>query len=1231
MMPFPLLLLLLVGLSQIRAQIYNMTPRDPFIVSDTVALAIAQGQCTSTLVKKNSAQTVFKVGVLGNRGIEKLYQEYNLTFAKYLTSTVGPKFDPPIRFEIFPLLFGEQGILDPATSGDVDFTFMNPALYSCVESEAGANSLATFINRRVVQGEVFEMSQFGGVIFVRSDNKSVNSLHDIAGKRVATTSVTSLGSGQMQFRELQRAGLHHFQSLKQLIMMESQGRVVDAVILGEVDVGFVRTDQLERSTDPRTGEPLDLSELRIVASQEGAMLDNGDPFPVALSTPLYPEWNFASLPHVSYEVMEEVQSSLLSMGKHSAIAAPLAECYQTRGCSDLEERSFERSHCEFTCFEDLDSSIKDCSIATFPSTALLAAQAMANAKCAGWIPSKSYMTIRNMQEETGFIKTTPQYDEVRCTRTTELIDSVVCPAGHFRRTLDEILTGCVTAGLDCYGYQCLCSPCVKKFDVDFYPVSDSPANSVSSLSIETRGTGCEKFSICGEVAQGDTISFRVVDNKQRAEAVFWANVLVTDEGETYNMTQTPNTDDDDIVSRQFTFDATDGRAVGTVIVQVYVDGEQIAESPFRFRVVPPVCDYYLVPSPSGSCVCQSDSIRLGNSCWELYILLPIFILAGLAGVATLAYFYIQHKHKQMDAIWKVDKSELIFDDPPRELGQGTFGLVLLGEYRGTAVAVKKVHAGSASFKSQRSSANGTFSNIQGNSSGLTGVESGGDVEIGLKSVFALPKKYAAGRNSISRGSVGRSSTGGRQYMFSWFTPSSIDTKAIRRDFIREMRTLSKLRHPCIVGVMGAIMEPNEVPTLIMEWMSLGSLGDLLQNESMVLTGETLLPMLQDIASGVRFLHSANPTIIHGDIKSNNILVDARFHAKVSDFGLSSKGGVTSTEAAGTPFWMAPELLREETGNTTKSDVYAFGITISEILSRKDPFHGEQHLTVLNALEDSHINKVPDVPATCSPEAKQLMLYCLKADPAERPTAKEIDVLVKRFDPSKFDLGIKKSLRHSPVAGQAEADLLSQLFPKHIADALREGRSVEPESHECVTVYFSDIVGYTEISSTLSPAKVGDLLHRLYSKFDDLCEKYDLFKVETVGDAYMVATLNEGTAHDNHVAVIARFSFDAIKAASETFVDAKDPTRGYVQIRCGFHSGPVVTHVVGHRNPRYSVIGDVVNTASRMESNSTAGRVSTSKTSADLLRQQAPEINLTNRGTVIVKGKGKMNMFWVGDK
>ena len=161
---------------------------------------IAQGQCRA--VKKSSrqfAKQVYNVGVLGNRGLETLYQEYNSTFAAYLTETAGRQFDPPIRFEIFPLLFGEDGILDKTLDATlVDFTFMNPALYSCIESEGNANSLLTFINKRTVNGTVYAMSQFGGVVFVHQNNTSVNTVKDIEGKRVATTSVTSLGSGQMQ-------------------------------------------------------------------------------------------------------------------------------------------------------------------------------------------------------------------------------------------------------------------------------------------------------------------------------------------------------------------------------------------------------------------------------------------------------------------------------------------------------------------------------------------------------------------------------------------------------------------------------------------------------------------------------------------------------------------------------------------------------------------------------------------------------------------------------------------------------------------------------------------------------------------------------------------------------------------------------------------------------------------------------------------------------------------------
>jgi class 3 adenylate cyclase len=88
-------------------------------------------------------------------------------------------------------------------------------------------------------------------------------------------------------------------------------------------------------------------------------------------------------------------------------------------------------------------------------------------------------------------------------------------------------------------------------------------------------------------------------------------------------------------------------------------------------------------------------------------------------------------------------------------------------------------------------------------------------------------------------------------------------------------------------------------------------------------------------------------------------------------------------------------------------------------------------------------------------------------------------------------------------------LLLEVFPSHVAKALMEGRKVEPESKECVTIFFSEIVGYTELGGSMEPRLVMNMLDRLYTKFDVLSEKYDVFKVETIGDAYMaVANLHK---------------------------------------------------------------------------------------------------------------------------
>jgi guanylate cyclase len=205
--------------------------------------------------------------------------------------------------------------------------------------------------------------------------------------------------------------------------------------------------------------------------------------------------------------------------------------------------------------------------------------------------------------------------------------------------------------------------------------------------------------------------------------------------------------------------------------------------------------------------------------------------------------------------------------------------------------------------------------------------------------------------------------------------------------------------------------------------------------------------------------------------------------------------------------------------------------------------------------------------------------------------------------------------------QAKSErLLLNVLPASIAAILKEGDRTIADRYDAVSVLFADVVGSTPLSEELDPVEVVDMLNEVFTYFDAVVEKYELEKVRTMGDSYMVVS-GAPIPRPDHAQALARAALEMRDFCDHLTIFQT----GRLQFRFGMNSGPVIAGIIGHTKFHYDVWGDTVNVASRMESHGEPGKIQITQRLYELLQG---DFICQPRGTIDIKGKGPMQTYFL---
>ncbi|KAH0625256.1 hypothetical protein JD844_033641 [Phrynosoma platyrhinos] len=441
-------------------------------------------------------------------------------------------------------------------------------------------------------------------------------------------------------------------------------------------------------------------------------------------------------------------------------------------------------------------------------------------------------------------------------------------------------------------------------------------------------------------------------------------------------------------------------------------------------------------------------------------------------------------------------------------------------------------------------------------------------------------------------------------------PGVIDD--LRQNTTYLLSKMKDVRHENINPFFG-LLSDGGLSAVVMEYCSRGSLEDLLQNTDLKLDWMFKSSLLVDLIKGMKYLHHQD--LCHGRLKSRNCVVDGRFVLKITDYGyagmLAAQNALCVQPPAEELLWTAPELLRDPVlypKGTVKGDVYSFAIILQEVLIRGPPYCmcAMPAQEIIRKLKKPPPLYRPSVPPEDNPlECIQLMKQCWSEGPELRPTFDEI------FEQVRICSTINKGKRTNIIDSMLR--MLEQ-YSSNLEELIRDRtEELEIEKQKTEKLLTQMLPGSSYLPFFL-------LFGKNYT-FD--------FQVETIGDAYMVASGLPKRNGQRHAAEIANMALDILSSVGSFKV--KHLPGVPIRIRMGLHSGPCAAGVVGLTMPRYCLFGDTVNTASRIESTGLPFRIHISQSTTKTLRSLNEGYKIDFRGKTELKGKGFEDTYWLVGK